>query len=91
VAPVSRHEMGRPRCARDQRARRKAAKDDTSGNRSITRVEALVDRAAILADDLATRAARTCLAQDARAAVHLSMCAHHAWRAAEALAEAVTP
>jgi|GEM_PF-4159725 len=88
---MSREKTGRPLCARHQRARRTAAKDDSGNTVNIARVDALVDRAAILADDLATRAARTCLAQDARAAVHLSMCAHHAWRAAEALAEAVTP
>jgi len=83
--------MGRPRCARDQRARRKTAKDNSSGNRSITRVDALVDHAALLADELATRAALSGRARYACAAIHLSLCARHAWQAAEALAEAVWP
>jgi hypothetical protein len=79
--------MGRPRCARDQRVRRKAAKDDSGYKVSITRAEALVDFAALLADDLATLAAQSGRAHDACAATHLSQAAHHAWRAAEALCE----
>jgi len=82
---------GRVRITRDQRVSRASAKDDNSGNSYIAYIVALLDRAAILADDLATRAARTRRAQDACAAIHLSMCAHHAWQAAEALAEAVRP
>ena len=88
---MSRKETSRHPCARDQRARRRAAKDNSSGNPSIACIVALMDRAAILADDLATRAARTRRAQDACAATQLSMCARLAWQAAEALAEVVRP
>jgi hypothetical protein len=68
-----------------------SGKDNSSGNHSITRVDALVDHAALLADELATRAARTGRARYACAATLLSEAAHYAWRAAEALCEAVTP
>jgi hypothetical protein len=46
-----------------------------------------MDAAAFLAFDLATLAARTGRAHDACAATHLSEAAHHAWLAAEVLAE----
>jgi hypothetical protein len=64
---------------------------DGGNTLSITRVVALVDFAALLADDLATLAAQSGRAHDACAATHLSQAAHHAWRAAEALAEGVAP
>ena len=82
---------GRPRCARDQRVRRKAAKDDSGNTINIARTTALLDSAAHLADELATIAARTGRARYTCAATHLSEAARYAWQAAEALCEGVTP
>lgn len=56
---------------------------------SIARTIEVMDDAAILASDLATLAASTGWARVACAATHLNQAAHHAWWAAEVLAEGV--
>jgi hypothetical protein len=56
VAAVSRKETGRPRCVRDQRTRRTAAKDDGGGNSSISDLDTICNLGAVLANRLATHA-----------------------------------
>jgi len=53
----------------------------------ISDLDSLCTPAAVLADRMATIAARTRRAHDACAAIQLCEAAHHAWRAAEALCE----
>ncbi len=58
--------------------------------RIVARAQAVVDRAALLALDVAAIAAESGRGDHARAGVDLLECAHHAWIAAEVLAEGAT-
>jgi hypothetical protein len=61
----------------------------TTSAHIIARAQHVVDRAALLALDVASIAAESGRGDHAKAALHLLDTAHYAWLAAEVLAEAV--
>lgn len=87
---------GKGHAPRRRQPARRAAPDQTSANqarpttsptRIIARAQHVVDSAALLALDLAAVATESGRGDHARAVVDLLECAHHAWCAAEVLAE----